>query len=212
MKIKKISLISWFVFWSAILLSIWLNTQASFSQDLFCDIKEDSIKITLSNNSTNYKCNEYIQTLNSSIYKEYRNIENLDILIDDWKNIIYWQNLKDKKLNSIVHLTNTLKNIETAVDIFKTNVLDQILKYTKSSFDKDLQKYNKIIQNTHNISFENPEKQEILQEIHQMVNKQKIKVSVIQDSKDIDKLIQRMTDYIYMKSQIEWKLELLATE
>ncbi len=185
---------------------------ASFSDWLYCDVLDNGIRVSLSNKYSKFTCGEYIQTLNGSIYTQYSYIERLDGLIaTDHSNRLYWQNLKKEKLDTIVQLSNTMNNITKAVDSFETNLLGQVLKYMMDDVYSYMDKLDIIKENTTWLELSS-EKTEIVDELHDLIDKEILQVTKIKNSQNIDLFIDNMLGYFYIKKEIEWKLELLAME
>lgn len=195
-KILLILLLSSLLFWCS------TKTSADFQESLYCTIQENTLIVSMKKNN-NYLCKNYILYLQNRIYKEYQAIQQTNKLIQEGDNIVFWVDIKRKKLETIQKINLLINKIRHNIQQFEKNLITTIQKYITNNLKKEEIYFEKMLQNLIDIQSTDTKLLEIEKLIYQAQNH----IYNITTTQSMDILLENLTNYIYIKNKITWILE-----
>lgn len=199
-------LLSFLSFWS-----FSTTAHANFQDKLYCSLQQNTLTVKMNNTSDKwiYPCKNYVFYLKNKVLQEYKAITKINSLIKNSENKIFWLNIREKKEENIEKIIQLTTIIEKKTQKFEENLVNKVQYYLRKYFNKDQQKYQKISNNLERITQQETEQNIEIREkiitlkwkIYQANNK----IETILNTKSMDKLLETLIQYIYLKKEIEWK-------
>jgi len=72
-----------------------------FQDSLYCELTSKSVRIYTQKNKDTLKCNEYIESLEYLIKKEFQDMQRVDIYISKKQDVLYWQGVRESQIKKI---------------------------------------------------------------------------------------------------------------
>lgn len=148
--------------------------------------------------NNNYLCKNYILYLQNRIYKEYQAIQQTNKLIQEGDNIVFWVDIKRKKLETIQKINLLINKIRHNIQQFEKNLITTIQKYITNNLKKEEIYFEKMLQNLIDIQSTDTKLLEIEKLIYQAQNH----IYNITTTQSMDILLENLTNYIYIKNKI----------
>ena len=105
------------------LLMGWSFASESFSERLYCQLGETSVRVYLLQEEWTFKCTEYRRLLDSYLRREYSSIMQVIANMNRGDDVDYRRALYEEKKQLFFKLFSQIKLIENAVSDFQSNFL-----------------------------------------------------------------------------------------
>lgn len=201
-KYFKLSIVIAFIVWCF----ITSDTFAMFQDSLYCELTSKSVRIYTQKNKDTLKCNEYIESLEYLIKKEFQDMQRVDIYISKKQDVLYWQGVRESQIKKINDLQKIRLWVIDSMNVFELN----FIKKTQEYIQKKLSPYQKSLE----IKIAPLWKLWTWYQFSPYIQRQIYLItSQLQNLKDMytatwtDGFLKWIQNYLYFKKLLEWKSE-----
>ena len=160
------------------LLMGWSFANENFSERLYCQLGETSVRVYLLQEEETFKCTEYRRLLDSYLRREYSSIMQVIANMNRGDDVEYRRALYEEKKQLFFKLFSQIKLIENAVSDFQSNLLVRSQEFIRDELTKKRQEF---------VSMKEDYEQQLLQSPYSTFLPKKIA-----QLKDIEGLIERL--------------------
>ena len=186
--------------WATLLFS---QTFWYFENKAYCNFEDKNVTISIKKYDGATRCGVYMDTIYQLALQKYSEISAIRSYIAQGDDVYYWKWVLEEKKSEFIQLVNYRTQIKTALDRFEWALFDKyynLLKKPMKTYYLDLETQYYILLNQNSGSRASDYSLKLAQLEQQMWN-----VDHILKAEKLDHIMEVLSSYIYLKSQIEWK-------
>lgn len=189
----------------AIITLLWVWTaSADLSDWFFCQVRSQEVVISLKKTEGFYRCKDTVASLETLILQTAKDLMNIQIYINSWRDRDYRITIKQEKLLMIEKYQLARKNIIESVGTFQNNLVQKAVYYFvlsitpyKINLQKSLVKIDAMSGSVTSS----------LTSYAALLREQVATITALGKSQTVSELVPLLTKYIYLKKEISWKYE-----
>ena len=190
------------------ILLMWLALLSSqtfwyFENKAYCNFEEKNVIISIKKYDWATRCVVYMDTIYQLALQKYSEISAIRSYIEQGDDVYYWKWVLEEKKTEFIQLVNYRIQIKAAVDRFEWALFDKyynLLKKPMQIYYLDLETQYYILLNQDSALRASNYPLKLAQLEQQMWN-----VDHILGADRLDNIMEVLSSYIYLKTQIEWK-------
>ena len=182
------------------------HTFGVFQDNLYCELTSKSVRIYTQRTKDTLVCNQYIQSLEYLIKKEFQDIQKVDVYISKKQDLEYRKQIKQSQIQKINDLQKIRLWVIDSMNIFESS----FIKKTQEYMQKRLFSYQRSLE----IKIAPLPKLWTWYQFSPYIQRQIYLITTqLQNLKDMytttwtDNFLKSIQNYLYFKNLLEWKSE-----
>jgi len=177
-----------------------------FQDNLYCELTSKSVRIYTQRTKDTLICNQYIQSLEYLIKKEFQDMQKVDVYISKKQDVVYRKQIKQSQIQKINDLQKIRLWVIDSMNIFESS----FIKKTQEYMQKRLFSYQRSLE----IKIAPLPKLWTWYQFSPYIQRQIYLITTqLQNLKDMytttwtDSFLKSIQNYLYFKKLLEWKSE-----
>lgn len=184
--------------------TLWFSQSFWYFEDrLFCNINQQNVTIFLKNQEWTTKCQVYLDTIYQLAVQKYKEMSLVREYISEGDDVYYWKWVLEEKKSELSQLINYRIQIKNAMSKFEDALFVRYYNMIKRDMElyySDIETQYYILLNTEQSKRKSDYSLVLAQYEQQMWN-----VSHILNAENMDQLMEVVSSYLYLKTQLVWK-------
>lgn len=188
---------------------LWFTISVSFSafqDNLYCELTKLSVRIYTKKTEDTIRCQQYIQSLEYLIKKEYQDTQRIDLYISKKQDVEYRSGVRASKIQKINDLQKIRIWIIESINVFESNFIQKSQEYLQKSLYQYQRSLEIKIAPLAKVWTWYQFSPYIQRQIY-LITSQLKNLQEIYSATSSQEMLKAINKYLYFKKLLEWKSE-----